>query len=190
MSTYAEKRFLPYTPAQLFELVAEVDRYPEFLPWCRAVRIRSSEKAKGRPDKTVIVADLVIGFRMIRERYTSRVNLQPPERIDVTSVEGPFRYLDTNWTFEPVAPSAEHPRGGTMLTFRIRFELRSKLLQSLLGMLFNDAARRMVAAFESRARQLYRVRRPAAMRPAAHSVALPGWDAVVPAKRSSMPDKR
>jgi coenzyme Q-binding protein COQ10 len=174
MSTYAEKRFLPYTPAQLFELVAAVDRYPEFLPWCRAVRIRSSEKLKGTPDRTVIVAALVIGFRMIRERYTSRINLQPPHRIDVTSVEGPFRYLDSHWTFEPVAPSAGHPRGGTMLTFRIRFELRSKLLQSLLGMLFNDAAQRMVAAFESRAKQLYRVRHPAAMRPAAQSVALPG----------------
>ena len=164
----------PAFSAQLFELVAAVDRYPEFLPWCRAVRIRSSEKLKGTPDRAVIVADLVIGFRMIRERYTSRVNLQPPRRIDVTSVEGPFRHLDSKWTFEPVAPSAEHPRGGTMLTFRIRFELRSKLLQSRLGMLFNDAAQRTVAAFESRAKQLYRVRHRAAMRPAAHSVALLG----------------
>jgi coenzyme Q-binding protein COQ10 len=112
MSTYSEKRFLPYTPDQLFALVAAVDRYPEFLPWCRAARIRSSEKLKGIGDKAVIVVDLVIGFRMIREHYTSSVMLQPPNRIDVTCVKGPFRYLDSNWIFEPAAASAEHPRGG------------------------------------------------------------------------------
>jgi coenzyme Q-binding protein COQ10 len=167
MSIYTQKRFLPYTPDQLFELVAAVDRYPEFLPWCRAARIRSGEKLKGIGDKAVIVADLVIGFGMIRERYTSSVMLQPPKRIDVTCVEGPFRYFDSHWIFEPVAPSAEHPRGGTMLTFRIRFELRSKLLNSLMGMLFNDAARNMVAAFEGRAKQLYRVGRSVMIRPGA-----------------------
>jgi coenzyme Q-binding protein COQ10 len=165
MSTYTQKRFLPYTPDQLFALVAAVDRYPEFLPWCRAARIRSSEKLKGIGDKAVIMADLVIGFRMIRERYTSSVMLQPPNRIDVTCVKGPFRHLDSHWIFEPVAASAEYPRGGTMLTFRIKFELRSMLLNSLMGVLFNDAARDMLAAFEGRAKQLYRVGRSAAMRP-------------------------
>ena len=99
MSIYTEKRFLPYPPAQLFELVAAVDRYPEFLPWCRAARIRSSEKLRDAPEKTLIVADLVIGFGMIRERYRSRVTLQRPQRIDVAYVEGPFRCLNSYWTF-------------------------------------------------------------------------------------------
>jgi coenzyme Q-binding protein COQ10 len=159
MSKYTETRFLPYAPAQLFELVAAVDRYPEFLPWCLAARILSAENLRGAPHKGLMVAELVIGFRMIRERYTSRVTLQPPQRIDVTCVEGPFRYLNNRWIFEPVAPSAERPVGGTMLTFHIEFEFRSTLLQSLIGGLFNEAVRRMVAAFESRAKQLYSAHR-------------------------------
>jgi coenzyme Q-binding protein COQ10 len=165
MSIYTEKRFLPYPPAQLFELVAAVDRYPEFLPWCRAARIRSSEKLRDVPETTLVVADLVIGFGMIRERYRSRVTLQRPQRIDVAYVEGPFRCLNGHWTFDPVAPSDERPAGGTMLTFHIEFEFRSKLLQSLIAGLFEDAASRMVAAFKSRAKQLYgarRLRAPAA----------------------------
>ena len=159
MSIYTEKRFLPYAPQQLFELVAAVDRYPEFLPWCRAARIRSSEKLRDAPEKTLIVADLVIGFGMIRERYRSRVVLQPPQHIEVTRVEGPFRCLNSSWTFDPVAPSDKHPEGGTKLTFHIEFEFRSTLLQSLMATLFDDAARRMVAAFEGRARRLYGARR-------------------------------
>jgi coenzyme Q-binding protein COQ10 len=155
MPTHAEKRFLPYRPEQLFELVASVDRYPEFLPWCIAARIRSREPLPDDPARTLITADLVIGFRMIRERFTSRVTLQPPRRIDVNYSEGPFRYLNNHWIFEPVAPSAEHPTGGTMLDFYVDFEFKSKLLQSVMAMLFNEAVRRMVAAFEGRARQLY-----------------------------------
>jgi coenzyme Q-binding protein COQ10 len=155
MPTHAEKRFLPYRPEQLFELVASVDRYPEFLPWCIAARIRSREPLPDDRARTLITADLVIGFRMIRERFTSRVTLQPPRRIDVNYSEGPFRYLNNHWIFEPVAPSAEHPTGGTMLDFYVDFEFKSKLLQSVMAMLFNEAVRRMVAAFEGRARQLY-----------------------------------
>ena len=158
MSIHTEKRFLPYPPAQLFEVVAAVDRYPEFLPWCLAARIRSSEKLRGAPGQTLIVADLVIGSGMIRERYRSRVILQPPQRIVVTYVEGPFRCLNSSWTLEPVAPSARRPEGGTMLTFHVEFEFRSTLLQSLMSVLFNDAMSRMVAAFEGRAKQLYSAR--------------------------------
>jgi coenzyme Q-binding protein COQ10 len=159
MSIHTKKRFLPYPPAQLFELVAAVDHYPEFLPWCRAARIRSREGLQGAAEQTSIVADLVIGVGMIRERYRSRVTLQPPQRIEVTCVEGPFRCLNSSWTFDPVAPSAKHPEGGTMLTFHIQFEFRSTLLQSLMATLFDDAARRMVAAFEGRAKRLYGARR-------------------------------
>jgi coenzyme Q-binding protein COQ10 len=155
MSSHAEKRFLPYTPTQLFELVASVDRYPEFLPWCLAARVRSAGTLPGTPRKALLVADLVIGFRMMRARYTSRVTLQSPRRIDVTCIEGPFRYLDNHWAFEPVAPSAGRPAGGTMITFQIEFAFRSSLLQSLMGVLFDEAISRMVAAFEGRAKQLY-----------------------------------
>lgn len=155
MPTHAEKRFLPYRPEQLFELVASVDRYPEFLPWCIAARIRSREALPGESSQTLITADLVIGFRMIRERFASRVTLQPPRRIDVNYSEGPFKYLNNHWIFDPVAPSAEHPTGGTMLDFYVDFEFKSKLLQSVMAMLFNEAVRRMVTAFEGRAKQLY-----------------------------------
>jgi coenzyme Q-binding protein COQ10 len=155
MPTHAEKRFLPYRPEQLFELVAAVDRYPEFLPWCIAARVRSREPVAGSPGRTLITADLVIGFRMIRERFTSRVALSPPDRIDVNYSEGPFRYLNNHWIFEPAAPGAAHPGGGTMLDFYVDFEFHSKLLQSLMAMLFNEAVKRMVHAFETRAKQLY-----------------------------------
>ena len=148
MATHAEQRFLPYAPEQLFDLVAAVDRYPEFLPWCVAARIRER-------NDTLMTADLVIGFKMIRERFTSRVKLDRPMRIDVEYLSGPMQYLNNHWTFTAVPPSAEHPRGGTMIDFFVDFEFRSRLLQSLIGVLFHEAVKRMVGAFETRAQQLY-----------------------------------
>jgi len=142
MPTHAEKRVLPYTPEQLFDLVAQVDRYPEFLPWCLAARL----KERG---ETVATWDLVIGFKMIRERFTSRVTLDRPHRVDVQYTHGPLRYLNNHWIFTP------HPDGGTEVDFFVDFEFRSKLLQSLIGLLFNEAVGRMVGAFETRAKQLY-----------------------------------
>jgi coenzyme Q-binding protein COQ10 len=141
MPTHAEQRLLPYTPEQLFALVADIERYPEFLPWCVGVRIREH-----RPD--LIVADLIIGFRMFRERFTSRVTLAPPHRIDVAYTEGPFRYLNNSWVFEP-AP------GGCRIDFFVDFEFKSRVLQKVIEVLFGEAVRRMVAAFERRAEQLY-----------------------------------
>src|SRR5688572_30401039 len=138
MPTHAERRHLPYTPEQLFDLVAQVERYPEFLPWCLAVRIRSREG-------NVFVADLVIGFRMVREKFTSRVVLDRPRRIDVVYTHGPLRYLNNHWIFEPA------PDGGCVIDFFVDFEFHSKLLQKLIGALFNEAVRRMVDAFEGRA---------------------------------------
>jgi coenzyme Q-binding protein COQ10 len=142
MPTHAEHRRLPYRADQLFDLVADVERYPEFLPWCTGARIRE------RKDN-VIIADLLIGFRMFRERFTSKVTLIRPDRIDVSYSEGPFRYLDNHWSFEPQAD------GGCVIDFYVDFEFRSRLLQGLIGVLFNEAVRRMVAAFEGRAKQLY-----------------------------------
>jgi coenzyme Q-binding protein COQ10 len=141
MPTHAEQRVLPYTPEQLFALVADVERYPEFLPWCVGARVRER-----RSD--LIVADLIIGFRMFRERFTSRVALDPPRRIDVAYAEGPFRYLDNHWVFERVP-------GGCRINFFVDFEFKSRLLQRVIELLFHEAVRRMVGAFETRAGQLY-----------------------------------
>jgi len=142
MPTHAEKRVLPYTPEQLFDLVAQIERYPEFLPWCVASRIRSREG-------NVVVADLVIGFKMVRERYTSSVTLDRPRRIDVTYLEGPLKHMNNHWSFTP------HPSGGTEIDFFVDFEFHSKVLQALIGALFHEALRRLVGAFEARAKQLY-----------------------------------
>jgi len=142
MPTHAEKRVLPYTPDQLFDLVADVEKYPEFLPWCVAARIR-------RREGDVFHADLVIGFKMFRERFTSRVSLDFPRRVDVTYTDGPFKYLNNHWIFEPA------PDGGTVIDFYVDFEFHSKILQKLIGALFNEAVRLMVSAFEKRARHLY-----------------------------------
>ena len=143
MPTHAEQRVLPYRPDQLFDLVADIERYPEFLPWCVAARVRSKKEHE-------VVADLVIGFKMIRERFTSRVKLdRPARRIDVAYTEGPFRYLNNHWVFH------EMPDGTTRLDFFVDFEFRSVMLQKIIGMLFNEAVRRMVAAFEARAKALY-----------------------------------
>ena len=142
MPTHAERRLLPYTQAQLFDLVADVERYPQFLPWCLAARIRER-----KPD--LIVADLLIGYKMVRERFTSRVTLSPPHRMDVAYTEGPFRYLNNHWIFEP------QPEGGCVIDFFVDFEFRSRMLQKIIEMLFNEAVKRMVGAFETRAGQLY-----------------------------------
>lgn len=148
MPTHAEKRILPYTQEQLFALVAQVERYPEFLPWCLAARIKTREGNE-------FTADLVIGFKMFREKFTSRVKLEPSRRIDVTYTHGPLRYLNNHWIFEPVPPGPNLPNGGTLLDFYVDFEFHSKILQSLIGALFNEAVKRMVHAFELRAKQLY-----------------------------------
>ncbi len=143
MPTHAEQRVLPYRPDQLFDLVADIERYPEFLPWCVAARIRSRQGQE-------ILADLVIGFKMIRERFTSRVKLdRAGRRIDVSYSEGPFKYLNNHWLFE------EMPDGSTRIDFFVDFEFRSVMLQKIIGVLFNEAVRRMVAAFEARAKALY-----------------------------------
>src|SRR5262249_50105071 len=114
-----------------------------FLPWCVGARVRSREGDQ-------IVADLVIGFKMVRERFTSRVKLDRPNlRIDVAYTEGPFRYLNNHWVFEPL------PNGRCRIDFSVDFEFRTPILQRISGPLCNEAVRRMVHAFESRARKLY-----------------------------------
>jgi coenzyme Q-binding protein COQ10 len=142
MPTHAERRRLPYSAEQLFDLVADVERYPEFLPWCLGARVRERKS-------NLIVADLLIGYRVVRERFTSRVTLDRARRIDVSYSDGPFRYLNNHWLFEP------QPDGSCVLDFYVDFEFRSRMLQRVIELLFNEAVKRMVAAFESRARRLY-----------------------------------
>ncbi|WP_225765613.1 type II toxin-antitoxin system RatA family toxin [Inquilinus sp. Marseille-Q2685] len=141
MPSHTERRVLPFTPQQLYELVADIEAYPSFLPWCLAARIRKREG-------NVLLADLVIGFKMIRERYTSRVTLTPGRQIDVSYVDGPMKRLTNCWRFLP------HP-AGCEIDFHVDFEFRSRVLQTLIGAVFHEAFRRMVAAFEARARALY-----------------------------------
>ena len=142
MPTHAEKKLLPYTQQQLFDLVADIERYPEFLPWCVGARIR---ERKGNE----ILGDLLIGYKMVRERFTSRVILNRPDHIDVSYSEGPFKYLSNHWYFIP------QDDGGCLIDFYVDFEFRSRLLQGIVKVLFNEAVKRMVSAFEARAHALY-----------------------------------
>ena len=142
MKVYSETRFLPYTPEQMFDLVADVPSYPKFLPWCLSTRI------VGREGENVFLSEMEIGFKMMRERYTSRVTLKRPEEIGVEALEGVFKELHTIWRFTR-AP------GGTQVGFEIRFAFRSFVLQTMIGAVFNEAARMMVRSFEKRAQVLY-----------------------------------
>jgi len=142
MPRHSETKHLPYTPEQLFDMVADVGRYDEFLPWVVAVRVRSSSA-------TETVADLVVGFNAFKERFTSRVTKQRPDRICVDYIEGPLKYLKNDWRFEPT------PDGGTKIHFSVDFAFRSRLFETLAGQMFDRALRRMTGAFETRAAELY-----------------------------------
>lgn len=147
MPTHGEKRVMPYTPQQMYDLVADVGRYPEFLPWNSAARVRRTVPlGDGR---VVMDADLVISFKVFRERFTSRVTLdQAAQRIDTEYLDGPFKYLKSFWTFK------EHPTG-CEVEFYVDFEFKSAMLQKVIGLVFNEAMHRIVAAFEKRAAALY-----------------------------------
>ncbi len=142
MPRHSETRLLPYTPEQLFDLVAHVEHYDEFLPWVVAVRVRSSSE-------TETIADLVVGFNAFKERFTSRVTKQRPTNICVDYIEGPLKYLKNEWRFEAASG------GGTMVFFSVDFAFRSRLFETLAGQMFDRALRRMIGAFEQRAAALY-----------------------------------
>ncbi|MDR5652895.1 type II toxin-antitoxin system RatA family toxin [Ruixingdingia sedimenti] len=148
MPTHKETRALPYTARQMYDLVADVARYPEFLPWNAAARIRSRTP---RPDGSeVMEADLVISFKVFRERFGSRVTLWPEQmKIDTEYLDGPFKYMRSNWSFRDL------PQGGCEVTFFVDFEFRNAILQGIIGVVFNEAMQRIVRAFETRAKALY-----------------------------------
>ena len=141
MPRHSEQRYLPYTPEQLYELVADVARYDEFLPWVTAVRIRSSSE-------TEMVADLIVGFGAFRERFTSKVVKDRPTAITVDYVEGPLKFLHNEWQFEPAGE-------GTNLHFAVDFAFRNRLFEAVAGQVFDRALRKMTSAFEQRAAALY-----------------------------------
>ena len=146
MPTHSDQKFLPYTPEQMYALVADVATYPEFLPWCAAARIRSR---KAIENGEVMEADLVISFKVFRERFGSKVTLQPDDhKIDVEYLDGPFKYLVNNWHFTPA-------EGGCTARFFVDFEFKSKVLQTLIGVVFFEAMQRIMRAFEDRAAALY-----------------------------------
>jgi len=142
MPKHSETRHLPYAPEQLFDLVADVRRYPEFLPWVAAVRIRSDSA-------TDMVADLAVGFKAIKETFTSKVIKQRPERIEIDYIEGPLKYLHNSWRFAPDGA------GGTNIDFCVDFAFRSRMFEMLAGQMFDRALRKMIGAFVERAHALY-----------------------------------
>ena len=147
MPTHTEKRIMPYTAKQMYDLVADVETYPDFLPWCAATRIRKVIKDS---HKTIIEADLIIAFKVFRERFGSRVTLKAEKfSIDVEYLDGPFKYLNNHWIFRDVD-------GGCEADFFVDFEFKSRVLQALIGVVFNEAMQRIVKAFEMRADDLYK----------------------------------
>jgi coenzyme Q-binding protein COQ10 len=153
MPTHAEKRKMPYAAAEMYALIADIEAYREFLPWCQAARIRKRTPLPGEAGE-VVDADLVISFKVFREKFGSRVTLRPDRRmIDVEYLDGPFRYLNNHWHFIPDGPTS------CTVDFFVDFEFRSRTLQALIGLVFNEAMQRIVSAFERRAEALYGVRR-------------------------------
>ena len=141
MPKHSETRHLPYTAKQMFDLVADVRRYPEFLPWVSAMRVRQDGEAE-------TVADMIVGFKGLRETFTSRVGKSRPERISVEYVDGPLKYLRNDWRFRPEP-------GGCAVDFAVDFAFKNRVFEMLAGQVFGTALRRMIGAFETRAAALY-----------------------------------
>ena len=160
MPRHIETQLLPYTPEQMFDLVADVAHYPEFLPWVAATRIRSN-------GATEMVADVVVGFKGLRETFTSRVVKRRPESIRTDYLDGPLKHLVSDWRF------AAEGQGGCRVDFTVDFAFKSRLFEAVAGQVFGTALRRMVGAFQERAARLYGADgvAPGISRSSAHSAA-------------------
>ncbi len=141
MPKHFETRVLPYSSEEIFNLVSDIESYPEFLPWCIGTRILKQEK-------NIIYADLIVGFKLVREVYTSKVILQRPNSIIVEYEKGPFKYLINNWKIKEIGSECE-------VEFFIDFEFKSRFLRGVMGVFFGEAVNRMVTAFENRANVIY-----------------------------------
>ncbi|MFT4182583.1 MAG: type II toxin-antitoxin system RatA family toxin [Rhizobium sp.] len=146
MPQFETHRPVPHTPDQMFDLVADVERYPEFLPLCEALVIRNRKERDG---KVLLVADMTVGYKAIRETFTTQVLLNKAERaIDVKYIDGPFKYLDNRWRFQPT-------ENGSSIDFFIDYEFKSRILGALMGSMFDRAFRMFTDAFEARASKIY-----------------------------------
>ena len=144
MATHCEVRNLTFSAPQMFALVLDVAKYPEFLPWCVATRVKSKDYGENGQ----MVADMAVGFKMLQERYTSRITFETPHHIHITDIGGPFKRLETDWRFIPTADGCE-------VDFQIDFEFRSALLEKVMGKVFTEAAHKMMQAFVTRAENVY-----------------------------------
>ena len=148
MTSHTETRFVPYPADLMYSVVADVEHYPDFLPWCAALRVKSRSKEAG---KEIVIAEMAVGYRALRERYTSRIVLDPAARtISVTQEEGVFKYLKTDWRFTPEGAENESCR----IDFSIAFEFKSRILGAVAGQAFAHVMTRMSHAFEERAKEL------------------------------------
>lgn len=147
MPTFTTKRAVPFTPAQMYAVVADVERYPEFLPMCTGLTVTSREAV---PNGENLVAKMSVGYKQIAETFTTRVQLRPGAlRIDAQYLDGPFKRLDNRWRFDAAAD------GGTIVDFYISYEFKSAMLGLLVGGVFDQAFRKFTEAFEARARKIY-----------------------------------
>lgn len=142
MPRHHERRELPHSAAQMYDLVADVRRYPEFLPWVSAIRVRTE-------DDSEILADMIVGFKSLRETFSSQVTKKPKSEIIVNYLDGPLKYLHNNWIFE------DRPGGGSTVDFTVDFAFRNALFEALAGQVFDSALRKMTGAFIARADALY-----------------------------------
>lgn len=150
MPKYNTVRRVRHAPAEMFALVADVERYPEFVPMCEALTVRSRREGDGI---TVLIADMTVGYKALRETFTSQVTLRPGQnRIDVKYIDGPFRYLENRWDF------VQTPEGGSEIRFFIDYEFKSRILGAVMGSMFDRAFRMFAEAFEKRADSIYGVR--------------------------------
>lgn len=143
MLNHIEQKKVPYSADQMFALVAAVDQYHEFLPWCVASRITKIESAE------IFYADLIVGYKMFRERFSSKVVLNNQDHIYIEYLHGPLKHLKNHWRF------IAEPDGSCIIDFSVEFEFKNKALQGLAQMFFHEVIRRMVGAFEGRARKVY-----------------------------------
>jgi coenzyme Q-binding protein COQ10 len=158
MPRHEETRALPYSAEQMFNLVSDVASYPEFLPWVRAIRVRSD-------DETEMVADMIVGFKGLRETFTSRVRKERPTTVRVDYVDGPLKHLTNEWRFR------DDGAGGVLVDFAVDFAFKNQLFEMLAGQMFDRALRKMINAFETRAEELYAPKSSGSSNSSAHNAA-------------------
>jgi coenzyme Q-binding protein COQ10 len=142
MPSHAETRVLPYSAQQLFDLVMDIEKYPEFLPWCVGARVNSR-------DKNEVNADVIVGYKMFREKFSSRVHCIRPDAIEVEYLKGPMRHLHNKWVFSDLK------KGKCQVDFSVDFSLKTKLFEGIIDQFFQRALMKMISAFEQRAKDVY-----------------------------------